>query len=144
MDENSIKKSVCAILAAESPWAFTSRMAWSPRFLFRAPIEFGRGFFTPPPLCPELCTCFHILKMQSTPLGLTTLSEALQGYPSPGLCALWTISLMPASSVGLVLYWRTCMRLQWYFLLLTPRSVLPPTTTVVPLTQQKPPTLDGW
>lgn len=116
MDENSIKKSVYAILAAESPWAFTSRMAWSPRFLSRAPIELGRGFFTPPPLCPEFCTCFRILKMQSTLLGLTTRSEPFQTYPSTGLCALWAVSLKSASSVGLVLYWRrTCRRLQWYF-----------------------------
>lgn len=114
MDENSIKKSVYAILAAEPPWAFTSRMAWSPRFLSNAPIELGRGFFTPPPLCPELCTCFHILKMQSPPLGLTTLAEPLQTLPSPGLCA--PHRLAAASSSELVPCWEvTRVRLQGYF-----------------------------
>lgn len=32
------------------------------------------AFSTPPPLCPELCTCFHILKMQSILLKFILLS----------------------------------------------------------------------
>lgn len=38
------------------------------------PLSLDVAFSTPPPLCPELCTCFHILKMQSTLLGFTTFS----------------------------------------------------------------------
>lgn len=62
MDKNSIKKSVYAILAAESPWAFTSRMAWSPRFLSHDPIELGRGFFYAPTLMSRVMYMFPHIK----------------------------------------------------------------------------------
>lgn len=48
MDENSIKNPFLRFLAAELPWAFTSPMAKSPRFLSSAPIELGLGFFYAP------------------------------------------------------------------------------------------------
>lgn len=112
MDKNSIKKSVYAILAAESLWAFTSRMAWSPRFLSRDPIELGRGFFYAPTLMSRVMYMFpHIQNAVYT--AQIYIAEPLQTYPSPGLCARRTVPFQPASSSGLVLYQqRTCIKLQ--------------------------------
>lgn len=105
------------------------------------------AFSTPPPLCPELCTCFHILKMQSILLRFTTLSLSRHIHHQVYVHSepYHSSQLVP---LGCSVLAENLHKTTVNFFLLTSCSAPPPTITAIPLTPQ-PPTLTvdklvGW